>query len=68
VSNNAAKDGGKFAALSPELQNQIFDGVVDLPIGIEEAKELRLNLIEEKSVYEFKHRERFESRWYCLLC
>lgn len=37
--------------LSNELKNKVFEGVDDFPIGMEEAKEIRLRLMDERKIY-----------------
>jgi len=66
VPNDAVKDGGMSAALSTELKDQIFSGVDDFPISIEEAKKLRLKLMEERSVYQVKQNEAFTNVGFSL--
>jgi hypothetical protein len=42
--------GDLLSMLPRELQGKIFEGVEDFPIGLEEAKEIRLELMEERKV------------------
>ena len=42
---------GSLPTLPAELQNQVFSEIEDFPIGLEEAKELRLELMEERKRY-----------------
>jgi hypothetical protein len=44
------KDGRDsiVSALPRELQDQVFEGVEDFPLSMEEAKKLRLELMEER--------------------
>ena len=42
---------GPLASLSAELREQIIGDVDDFPIGMDEAKEFRLRLMEERGRY-----------------
>lgn len=52
--------GGTFEKLSAELQQQIFEGVDEFPIGMEDAKLLRLRLMNERRAYSVKQNNMFE--------
>jgi hypothetical protein len=52
--------------LPTELQNEVIRKVEEFPIGIEEAKELRLELMEERKVFVQKHDQRFASETFSL--
>jgi hypothetical protein len=45
------KSSGCFEQLAAELQEKVFDSVDDFPIGIDEAKEIRLKLMDERKEY-----------------
>jgi hypothetical protein len=40
-----------FGKLSQEICDQVFESVNDFPIGMDEAKEIRLSLMEERKQY-----------------
>jgi len=61
-----AKEGKGLAKLSTELKEKIFNEVDDFPIGLEEAKEVRLKLMEERSVYITQHKKAFEQNEFSL--
>jgi hypothetical protein len=59
--------GGKgFGKLSTELKDKIIDEVDDFPIGMDEAKEFRLKLMEERSKYVADSRAVFERMEFSL--
>lgn len=41
----------RLGELPPELMAQVVDGVDDFPISLEEAKEIREQLMEERKVF-----------------
>jgi Protein of unknown function (DUF4246) len=43
--------GKALAKLSPELKEQVFEEVERWPMGIEEAKEARLRLMDERKIF-----------------
>jgi hypothetical protein len=47
--------GKALGKLSPELRKMVFDDVDDFPISLEEAKEVRLVLMEERKAYGATH-------------
>lgn len=49
-----------------ELTNIIMDGVDDFPIGLDRAKELRLELMEERKGFVVRHTEAFQSEYFSL--
>lgn len=61
-----AKPGKTFGKLSQELRDQVFDGVEDFPIGMDEAKEIRLRLMEERKRYVAVSQNNFESNVFSL--
>ncbi|MCJ1351541.1 MAG: hypothetical protein MMC33_001525 [Icmadophila ericetorum] len=52
---NILSSTSKLTDLSAELQNQIFEDVDDFPIGMDEAKELRLELMDERKEFVVTH-------------
>jgi len=56
-----AKSGTKLAKLSAELKEKVFDSVDDFPIGLDEAKEIRLKLMEERRHYVVSQNSAFEN-------
>ena len=57
---------GPFQTLPVELQNEIISNVAEFPISIEEAKELRLELMEERKVFVRRHDQEFMSETFSL--
>lgn len=55
-----AQSGTKLSKLSTELKQKVFEGVDDFPIGIEEAKEIRKQLMEERKRYVVDQKTNFE--------
>jgi hypothetical protein len=47
--------GKAFAKLSQELKDQVFEGVEDWPMDMEDAKEVRLRLMDERKVFVHDH-------------
>ncbi len=47
--------GKAFRKLSPELRKKVFDYVDGFPISLEEAKEVRLDLMDERKAYATAH-------------
>ena len=45
------RDSERLAKLPKEIVDHIVEDVVDFPISLEEAKELRLQLMEERKVF-----------------
>jgi Protein of unknown function (DUF4246) len=60
VAKQGGKDGKAFGKLSTELKDKIIDEVDDFPIGMDEAKEIRRKLMEERSKYVADSRVAFE--------
>jgi hypothetical protein len=52
--------------LSAELSQKIFEDVEDFPIGMEEAKEVRLRLMGERGRYVAQQGEHFEKNTFFL--
>ncbi|KAF9040865.1 hypothetical protein BJ165DRAFT_1350839 [Panaeolus papilionaceus] len=52
--------------LKDEVFNEVFKGVEDFPISLEEAKELRLELMEERKNFEVKQNDVFHSLEFSL--
>ncbi|KAI9832635.1 MAG: hypothetical protein M1819_004220 [Sarea resinae] len=57
---------GRFQQLSPELQDEVFKAVEDFPIGMDEAKELRLELMEERKKFVVNQDQNFTSQTFSL--
>ena len=55
-----------FGKLSQEICNDVFMGVDDFPIGMDEAKEIRLHLMEERKRYVIDSNYAFESNEFAL--
>lgn len=66
VSKQGETGGKGFGKLSTELKDKIIDEVDDFPIGMDEAKEFRLKLIEERSKYVADSRAVFERMEFSL--
>jgi hypothetical protein len=49
-----------------ELQKKVFEDVEEFPIGMDEAKEIRLKLMEERSIHGSKQDELFKAREFSL--
>lgn len=54
------KRGDGLAKLSNELKDKVFQSVDDFPIGMEEAKEIRLELMDERGRYAAEQKLAFE--------
>ena len=57
---------GLFRQLPVEMQAEIVRNVDEFPIGIEEAKELRLELMEERKAFVQRHEGQFTSEVFSL--
>jgi hypothetical protein len=66
VIRDFAKHGEGFAKLSAELKEKVFESVDDFPIGMEEAKDIRLQLMEERKRYVVHQKEEFEKTTFSL--
>jgi hypothetical protein len=61
------EDSGKaMGKLSTELKDKVFGDVEDFPIGMDEAKELRLKLMEERKEYAIAGGRAFEKKVFSL--
>jgi Protein of unknown function (DUF4246) len=60
------KEQGLLGTVPAEIQNEIIHNVVEFPIGIEEAKELRLELMEERKVFVHRRDQTFASETFSL--
>lgn len=58
--------GGCFKQLAAELQEKVFDSVDDFPIGLDEAKEMRLKLMDERREYVVLQNEGFQFATFSL--
>jgi hypothetical protein len=59
-------DGGVFSKLPLELVKEIMDNVEDFPIGLKEAKALRLKLMEERKGFVQRHDDKMASGTFSL--
>lgn len=66
VINDFAKSGTALGKLSPEIRDKVFEGVDDFPISMEEAKEIRLKLMEERKKYVVQRVHAFEQQEFSL--
>jgi len=66
VVKDFAKSGKALGKLSPELKDKVFESVDDFPISMEEAKEIRLRLMEERKKYVVQNVRAFESHEFSL--
>lgn len=57
VGKQGVELGKAFGKLSTELKDKIIDEVEDFPIGMDEAKEIRLKLMEERGKYASEYAE-----------
>ncbi|KAF8061710.1 hypothetical protein FPV67DRAFT_1609365 [Lyophyllum atratum] len=55
-----------ISALPVELQDHVFGDVEDFPISLEDAKELRLNLMEERRKFVYMHDQAFKQHEFAL--
>lgn len=55
------RDSERLARMPKEAVDQIVEDVDDFPISLEEAKEIRLKLMEERKVYVNEGNEDFQS-------
>lgn len=60
-SEKIRSSASKLTELAPELQNKIFEDVDDFPISMDEAKKLRLELMEERKRFVIEHNELVEN-------
>ena len=66
VSKAFAKTGEALGMLSAELKDKVYQEVDDFPIGIEEAKEIRLKLMDERKSYVTDQTRSFENNEFNL--
>jgi hypothetical protein len=66
VTKDFAKSGKALAKLSPELKDKVFQNVDDFPISMEEAKDIRLMLMEERKKYVVQNVAAFEAQEFSL--
>jgi hypothetical protein len=59
-------DRGPFKTLPNELQDEVVRNVAEFPIGMEEAKELREELMEERKALVKMHNTEFTSESFSL--
>lgn len=57
---------GVLSSLPAELQDNVFEGVEEFPISLEEAKALRLELMEERKNFVITHDETFQEYTFSL--
>lgn len=55
-----------LGGLSNELKDKVFAAVEDFPIGLDEAKEIRLRLMDERKQYVLVQGQNFESSTFSL--
>ncbi len=60
------KSSGCFKQLATELQEKVFEGVDDFPVGMDEAKEIRLKLMDERREFVALQNEGFHSVTFSL--
>lgn len=66
VDRQMKESGQAMAKLSNELKDKVFGDVEDFPIGMDEAKELRLKLMEERKKYVIAGKQAFEKNVFSL--
>jgi hypothetical protein len=57
---------GVFSKLPNEMIQAVVDNVEEFPIGLDEAKELRLELMEERKGFVHRHHEQLNSARFSL--
>jgi len=57
---------GVFSTLPDEMVKEVVDNVDEFPIGLDEAKGLRLELMEEREKFVQRHDLHFESTTFSL--
>jgi hypothetical protein len=60
------KRNDAFGKLSQEISDKVFESVDDFPIGMREAKEIRLKLMEERKNYVVESNNAFEFNEFSL--
>jgi hypothetical protein len=63
---NIQSGSGAIAELPMELQDHVFGQVEDFPLSLDEAKESRLELMEERKDFVVWHDEEFQSHTFSL--
>jgi hypothetical protein len=66
VLKEANETGQGLSKLSTELTDMVFEAVDDFPIGLEEAKKIRLELMKERSQYVTTQQNVFEQHSFDL--
>ncbi len=66
VDRQIAGTGKALGKLSNEIKDKVFEQVEDFPISMETAKELRLKLMEERSIYVTNQVSSFEKHTFSL--
>jgi hypothetical protein len=66
VTKAFANSGEAMGQLSAELKEKVFEDVEDFPIGMEEAKAIRLQLMDERKSYVTEQGWNFEKRTFSL--
>lgn len=61
VDRDFSKTEVALGSLSNELKDRVYESVHDFPIGLDEAKEIRLRLMEERENYAIAHDENFKT-------
>lgn len=56
----------RLGGLSNELKDKVLGEVGDFPLGLEEAKEIRLNLMEERKEFKLRESDDFEALKFSL--
>lgn len=65
-SEHIRREKGVISNLPVELQDQVFGQVEDFPLSMTEAKELRLELMEERRDFVVRHDEDFKQHTFSL--
>jgi predicted Rossmann-fold nucleotide-binding protein len=65
-SGGVKKKGKGLGGLPVELQDHVFGDVEDFPITLEDAKEIRLELMEERKHLMIRHGEAFVASEFSL--
>jgi len=60
------KSSGVLGKLATELQDKVFEDVDDFPIGLDEAKEIRLKLMDERKEFVVRQTKGFEGVTFSL--
>jgi hypothetical protein len=63
---NSRSSGKAFEKLSQEICDKVFESVDSFPIGLDEAKDIRLSLMEERKDFVVDASEAFESVHFSL--